>query len=357
MAQADSKDLEARSADGPGGRVLYFEWARCLAAAAVVLIHVTSGIMDNYTVAEVGTARALVWSEMQVALMRWAVPVFLMITGALLLDPGKKAGWEKVGGYVKRMALVLCTFGLAFCLMKEYFAYRALSLEMLGQSVLDLLSDDGFSHMWYVYALIGIYLLLPVFKAFVAAAGKRELEVLLAILFAFTCVVPTVNSAFGTSISTFVWLTSSAFYVFLGYYAHNYMELSREIVVIGLVALVACMGFKAYGIVVLDEYCKFLHGPACFMEALWSLLVFLLMKSFLDRPYAEEGVVAVLSNLSFGIYIVHPLFINALYKAFGCGPWTMPPVVFELSVWAIAFFGSTLLVIALKKTPFFRAFL
>jgi len=357
MTKAIEKHDALEVGEPVGGKVFYFEWARCLAAAMVVLIHVTSGIMDNYSVAEVGTGRALVWSELQIVVMRWAVPIFLMITGALLLNPEKQIGWAKVWKYVKRMVYVLCTFGFAFCLMKELFVYRALTLEMLWQAVLDLLSNDGFSHMWYIYALIGVYLLLPLFKSFVASHDKRELEILLLILFTFTCVIPTINSVFGLNLATFVWFSSSVFYVFMGYYAHNFMELNHRILCVGLVALALNMGLKAWGIVGYGEYWKFLHGPGCFMEALWSITVFLLMKRYLDRPYKARGGVATISRLSFGIYIIHPLFLNILYKGLGWGPWMLPPVIFELVIWAIAFMGSVAFVWLCKKIPWVRTFI
>ena len=336
------------------GKVLYFEWARCLGAAAVVMIHVTSGIMDNYPISEVGVIRALVWSEMQVVLLRWAVPVFFMITGALLLDPDKEIGWKKIGRYVKRMALVLCTWGLAFCVLQRVFMERSISPSLIVCSVIDLLSNKGFSHLWYVYDLIGIYLMLPMLRAWTATSGDRDQRTLLAVLFVFTCVVPTINTAFGLELSIFLWLSSSVFYVMLGYYVHNKIELDKRVMVMGIMSLVTCMALKAYGVVVVGEYWKWLHGPACPLEAAWSVCVFLIMKHHLDRTYSRRGVIERVASLSLGIYVVHPLFINLLYKALGIGPWGLPPVVFETAGWGTAFFGSLTTVIATRHLPVVR---
>ncbi len=339
------------------GKVLYFEWARCLGAASVVMIHVTSGIMDNHTIPEVGVIRALIWSEMQVALLRWAVPVFFMMTGALLLDPRKEVTWRRVWGYVRWMLLVLCTWGLSFCLMQRFFTERSFSLTLIAGSVLDLLSGKGFSHLWYIYALIGVYLLLPVLRAWVATAGDREQRTLLWVLFAFTCVVPTVNSAFGLELSTFLWLSSSVFYVFLGRYAHEKLDLDCKLLAIGIASVIACMALKAYGILAVGDYWKWLHGPSCPLEAVWSLCVFLLMKRWLDCQYRKGGAVERLATLSLGIYIVHPLFINFLYKAFGMGPWSLPPVIFESVCWTVSFLGSIMLASISKRTPLMRSFM
>lgn len=339
------------------GKVLYFEWLRCLGAAAVVMIHVTSGIMDNYPISEVGTARALIWSLMQVALLRRAVPVFFMITGALLLDPSKEIGWSKVWGYVRRMAIVLFTWGFLFCIMQRLFTERALTLSLLTGSLLDLLSNKGFSHLWYIYALIGAYLLLPMLRTWVASADESDQRVMLAILFVFTCVVPTLNAAFGLELSTFVWVTSSVFYVLLGYYAHGRLELNGRMLAVGFGSLLVCMLLKTYGIVAVGEYWKWLHGPACPFEAIWSLCVFLLAKRWFDRQYAERGIVARGADLSFGVYVLHPLFINVLYKVLNWMPWRLPPMVFEATIWSISCMGSVVLIYIARRIPLVRTIL
>ncbi|WP_165173970.1 hypothetical protein [Adlercreutzia sp. ZJ242] len=74
--------------EGPmGQKALYFEWARALGAAAVVLLYVFVIVLDNGSVAQVGVALALAWSEVQVVLTRWAVPAFLMVSGLSCLTP------------------------------------------------------------------------------------------------------------------------------------------------------------------------------------------------------------------------------------------------------------------------------
>ena len=63
---------------------------------------------------------SLFWVEgiAQIPLARWAVPVFFMMSGALILDPGREMPLRKVGRYIWRMAFILLTVGFAFCLME-----------------------------------------------------------------------------------------------------------------------------------------------------------------------------------------------------------------------------------------------
>ena len=133
----------------PSSRVWYLDWLRAFACLAVVLIHCFATLLDNSTVGEVGVGRALAWTEILVICCRWAVPVFLMITGSLLLDPGRNVTWPKVRGYVGRIAGVLLTFGTLFALIEIVFDARSFNVLMLPQALLRVLQGQGWAHLWY----------------------------------------------------------------------------------------------------------------------------------------------------------------------------------------------------------------
>ncbi len=86
-------------------------------------------------------------------------------------------------------------------------------------------------------------------------------------------------------------------------------------------------------------------------------MVFLLFKGHCEKPYGPKGVVAFASSYSFVIYVLHPIFLNIAYKALGLGPWGAPPVLFELSMWAVAFFGSAVVIWVMRKIPGMRRIL
>jgi surface polysaccharide O-acyltransferase-like enzyme len=55
----------------------------------------------------------------------------------------------------------------------------------IGKALLSVFEGKSFAHLWYLYVLIGIYLTLPVFKAFINSASRETIEVLLLVLFVF----------------------------------------------------------------------------------------------------------------------------------------------------------------------------
>lgn len=325
-----------------------------LGAASVVLLHVFSTLTANTDVVELGMSRSLVWSASSIVLTRWAVPVFLMISGALLLDPSRVFSVQKQSRYVLRMVVVLATFGYAYCLMELVFGANGVSAGLLFQALVNLLSGASWDHMWYVYDLIGIYLLLPMLRAFAVNASQAEYRRMLTVLLILSLAVPTVNAALNVHLSTFLWLTSTGFYVLLGRYAVVYLRSPRQWCQIGFICMMISVAVKLY-FVSQGIWASWIELPSNPLIAGQALMVFLVAKRFLDVPCA--GIGARLARTSFGIYLIHPLILNIAYKVLGISPSFYPPLVFELGMWAVAFVGSYLLVCMLMRVPLFRRIL
>ena len=337
-------------------RINSFEWLRALACVAVVLIHVSEGVMASHAVSEAGLPRAAAWALGQVVLCRWAVPVFFMMSGALLLDPGKGAGWGRVRRYASRMAGVLATFGLAFCLMEAVMDGGGLSPAAVAGALANLLAGRSWAHMWYVYALLGIYLLLPAIHAYAASASRRDLRVALCVLFCCTLVAPTVGDLSGVQVDTLIWVTSSVFWFVLGRYAWEWLRLDGRMVALGIASVVATcvMQFAALSA---GSWGNFLRSPSFAIAAPWALLVFLAAKERLERE-PPRPVLAV-ARLSFGVYLLHPVFLNVMQKVLLWVPWegawaSTPPLAFEAVEFAIAFAGSLAVSALLRRVPGFR---
>ena len=334
-------------------RVTYFDWLRAAATLAVVVLHVFNKMLTDHTVAELGVPMVLAWTELQLVLTRWAVPVFLMITGALLLDPKRPIRWDKIATYVARMAGVL----LVFCPVYTCMSARGVSVAAIVDGLGKALTQGSWDHLWYVYALIGLYLLTPILAGYVRSTSYAIQRTTLLVLAIPTLVIPTINFAFGTQIATFVWVSSSLFYYLLGSYAHRHLAADRRIRTLGLGSLATA----AIGIVALvlwqGCYPKWLIRPECPLVALWSLFVFLEAKRRLDGKVPPVPI-ALLSQLSLAIYLVHPLVLIVLYRRLWWMPYeTFPPVVFELVVLGITYGVSIPLAAVLKHLPGLRKIL
>ena len=332
-------------------RITYFDWLRGLATAAVVLLHEFNMVLSTHEIAELGTSLVLSWTWLQILLVRWAVPAFLMISGALLLDPARRIDWPKLGRYLLRLAGALALACPAYACVSA----RGITPVAIGRGLMAALTQSSWDHLWYVYALMGLYVLTPILRGYVKSASEHEQRLTLAVLAVVTLVLPTIRAASSIGLPAFAWVGSSFFYYLLGSYAHRYLRLTRPLLVGGIASLVVTWALSAWLVVGWQWYPLWLIKPACPLVALWSLCIVMAAKSLLDGR-VPPAPVSWLSRHSMGIYLVHPIMFVVLYRRLFWLPYhPLPPVVFELTAYAMALGVSAAIVAVLSRLPGFRA--
>ena len=135
-------------------QIPYIQWLRVFAAAAVVVIHADSAVWPGVSMGSREYVVLTVWES----LVRWPVPVFVMITGALFLN--RKTELRQVlTRYIPHLAA-------AFLFWSGLHALRG------GTDGLLLRFVAGHYHLWYVPFACGVYLTIPFLQAI---AGDRRL--------------------------------------------------------------------------------------------------------------------------------------------------------------------------------------
>lgn len=339
------------------GKIQYFEWARAFGALGIVLLHVFIVICSESSIAVDDPARFAAYRVLGMVFARWGVPVFLMVSGALLLDPSHEVGLAKLRRYVGRMLFVICTFGLLFALMQEYVDLGGLSLAMVGASLRDIVFGTTWDHLWYVYAMVGIYALTPLFRAFAARASRAEYRWVLGFLLVFSFAVPTVNGIMGWGITAFRLTIPSCFtYVLLGHYVHTYLRFDRKWAVAACLSVLAMGAFAVWGTFSPDltpNQVGLIYAPECPLLCVLAVTVFLALRRFLDDvPIERHPLFATIARYSFGIYIIHPLFGHIALRL--TDPLDFPPILYEAALFAVSVAGSLLLTYLLKKLPGFK---
>lgn len=306
-------------------RIEYIDWLRIISAIAVIGIHITMTQPNNYSVQEIGKSNYTILTCVY-TLIQWAVPVFLMISGNLLLHSNKLA-FTKVKKMSLRMGAVLLLFGSAFALLEQVFERKTLEIGMLPNSVLMTLQQKSWSHLWYLYILIGIYLILIPLKRFIDNSSNREICIFTAILIFGNFVIPTINIAFGTKIENYMLFTQYVTYVLLGYiigglHAEDNGREKKAIdnitnrggVQLGLwlFASVIKIIIQYAAVMRCGEGSALILGDRIF-TMIQALSVFCLFKKYMDSIHVGRLAKSI-SRCSFGIYLIHPFFINLLYK-------------------------------------------
>lgn len=100
--------------------------------------------------------------------------------------------------------------------MKFVVENEGVSIRLLPLSLKAVLENQSFNHLWYLYTLIGIYLILPLLRCFVEKASESEIKLVIIALVVLDFLVPLVNSLTGLNTAFEIPLKYPVLYVLLG---------------------------------------------------------------------------------------------------------------------------------------------
>lgn len=282
---------------------------RILATVCVVYLHTCSTLCDNKDIFIMSKAQDIFFNAAY-QMMYWTVPVFFMITGILMLNPNKKIkSKDFVCIYSKRMFLALLVFGIPYALLKLVMKDN-ISVSLLINSVRAVIEDTGFGHLWYLYSLIGIYLALPFLRVFVKNASNEDTKLVLMAFFVMNFIFPIISDITGVHIAFSFPVLYPVFYVLLGYELNKYKEflvLRRKLLLEILVA-----------VIVIVWIANIFNYKAKYLTTYYSPIIVVLsvaiMGLFISKQYEYKMGVWKIDRLCFGVYLIHPFFIQFTYR-------------------------------------------
>ncbi len=332
-----------------------FQYVRALAIIAVVIIHsVYMGILEFGSQASIAQGIAF---RIIMNMMYWAVPCFLITTGALLLGSQKNHDIKYIfRKYILRMVIVLFLFGTVYNLMELiYDAHMTFKIEYLGTALLGVIQGQSWAHMWYLYCIIGIYLLLPLWKVFSDNASDEVIKYVLIVMFVIHSVAE-LTQLFGITFGFYDHIrTIYPFWILMGV-AYNRGILNRfdkiKWPVFIIVSLLIC------SFTVLNE----LYGNKTIQGILFnydSVLIVLqasslyLIISRIQPKQVLKKVLLTIDEKSFGIYVIHMVSVNFIYKFLKINPFGMHGTYLALVIIS-AFAVSFILAAIMRKMPLLK---
>lgn len=282
---------------------LKIEYIRAIAAIGVVAIHtIYSGILYS---GDSTTYYVVLFFTMIKNMLYWAVPCFGMISGFLLLNPDKEISVKIIiRKYLARIIIILLLFGTAFSWIEIVFNSHTISITQIPEAVLMVLKHQTWEHLWYLYALITIYLMLPIWKYIARKSNDFTLVGVIIVLYILSVILNSrdislhmffmMGEAFRRQLISFERIGALAVFggssalILTTVYLHEVLTINLNIM-LGYTSLFVAI--QAY--------------------ALFSLLY----SSSYDRVKRKmKFVMLCISDYSFGIYIVHMFFVNLEYK-------------------------------------------
>lgn len=167
--------------------------AKTAAIFGTLLIHASAAGGFAGAPGSFGWTSALFWN----CLLRSAVPVFFLCSGALLLPPEKEVTVRRVWTkYIPRILAALLFWAAAYEgveLLRGWRAAGVLERTALRQAALNLVLFHHKNHLYYLHIILLVYAVLPLTRRLVAAADRRLLNYALGIWFVLGCLAPTLK--------------------------------------------------------------------------------------------------------------------------------------------------------------------
>ena len=303
-----------------GPRKQFLDVLRVLATCAVVLMHVLTGATDVTDASIVPEYRSLLLSVMD--LVTWCVPIFLLISGYLFLNPERTLTYPvMIKKYCRRIALAILLFGVPYAASELVVAERTFRIRKNPEALKMTLMGHTWSHMWYLYLILFLYLITPLLKKVLRVLPVWGVVAMMAVIFLGSSVAPFLNKVL--DVNSIPVLPDGGVY-FL-YYLCGYFFAVREVCVdkgrnVWLTAAVAVL---ALGMIL----SRTLAGFSIQMAYNYPFTVLLAVLLFAAGwngsikkhriPWQEAGA------LSFAVYLVHPVYVNLLYKFVKITPFTV----------------------------------
>lgn len=323
----------------------HIAWVDLLRIVACFLVVVAHAV-DPF-VAQIGVKDSeFMWGAYIGSLVRPSVPLFVMISGVLLLP----INMNMKDFYAKRAKRLLVPFifwSLALPVLNYlYFSTGIQSSNLYinpdNYTVSNTINkmytfifnfNQDTTPMWYVYMLIGIYLFLPIISAWLVQASKKDIKYFLGIWIASLClpyialIAPYLGYKGDALLGMCTWNSFGMLYYFSGflgyivltYYLKKYplnWSISKRLI-IGIPMYIIGFLLAAYGYIYAN---KNFPGEWNIIEIPWyfcgiivfimTFPVYILMQKIKVK---QSALLTKIASLTFGIFLCHFVFVQIGY--------------------------------------------
>lgn len=342
-------------------RVIWMDYLRILATLSVVILHVSC---QNYDIADLGSFEWKVFVAFD-SISRWGVPVFVMLSGALLLT--KDIPIRKLySKYIPRLAVSFFVWSALYASVYSVVKL-VLEAEPLSFRYIAVHSVTGLLHLWFIPMLIGLYMCIPIFRHLIRSEACTKYYLSLSFIFAF--LIPQVykiaNDFIGGSIAELIGVFNDlssemdmsvvlgyAFYFVLGYllWKTDISKKQRSIVyILGIAGFLSTVLLSVSGSLKNDTPVDY-YGNFTVNVFLEAVSVFIWFKYNVRGNVRTNKYVEFLSKYSFGVYLVH-VFVRDTLSVFGIHSLAFSPVISVPCISVLIFIISYVISFIINKIP------
>lgn len=307
------------------GKIFYFDFIRVLAIFLVIFIHISA--ID--TVKNIGTGQWQITKFLNF-FAHASVPLFFMISGALLLNSSKTKSlsytWKK---RIPRVVIPFVLWSILSTLAVAVYAH-SFSLSNVLKMYAVFLYQPVSPTLWFMYPLIGLYVLSPLIRAMVENANTKLLWYITVVWLITNSLMPTLSYFLPKDISHALDFYPGASFTlmggYIGYFILGYLLTKLDVHRINswllLLVMVVMTLLGNYFSIAFPKSNEGQSYVTSIFIVLMSISTYLLLQKWAEHIHAKsvKATFSILSPLVFGIYLIHnililflePWFINHL---------------------------------------------
>ncbi len=353
----------AKPSSGDPSRLVWLDLLRITASLLIVMLNLSSVQLRTLPVNASGW-RAI---NLYMGAARAATPLFTLVSGILFLGLGKQRTFKQLlSGPVKKIGIIYVFWTILyalFSLLSEPAAPGPLVARFAALLV------NSHYHLWFLPVLISLYLLSPFLQLIVDRGGEQTLKYALVLLVLGLLGHTLVLS--GDFLPMADWVSSIAekfpvgkVLLFAGYFLiSNYLlfYFSTDRKTRAIIYLLGLLGMLANAAVTLLASQRVgatdlrFSDPLTLMTFFVAASIFTFFRFQVSQVHFSERarcLIANLSRLTLGVYLIHPLVSFFLGKTFGLTLLSFNPILSVPMLTLLVFLLSAGVIYGLKKLPF-----
>ncbi len=334
-------------------RIVYLDVLRIIAIFAVILLHVSALEWNNTS------PNTFNWQIYNIydSIVRFCVPVFIMISGALFLDDSREIKIKKLYKHnILRLIIAFVFWSLCYASFNLFYDIVFNKVSVDRSLFINFINEFlyGHYHLNFLFIIGGLYLIVPLLRKISIDKKMCEYFILLSFIFCYMVniisYIPIINDfviAIQEKMNINFVLGYTGYFV-IGHYLHKYNLRPNTKKIIYLLAILSIIGtivISSIWAVKTGVQNQKLYGYLLPNTFFVSVAVFTFIKEKVNKIQFKEKslkMIQKIAYLTFGIYLVHD-FLNIILPKIGISPIMFNPI-FAIPIMSVIVFVCSLLI-------------
>lgn len=308
-------------------RIAFLDYMRVIACFMVIIVHSCEFFFIDGDNIGIRNMEDGFWVSVIDSAFRCSVPLFVMISSYLLV-PVRSGVTTFIKRRMVRVVIPFIIWSILYAVLP--YIWGGMQAPDVKNSLLHLVYNfnDASGHMWFVYMIIGLYLFMPIISPWLEKVNKK-IELCFLLLWVISSFFPYIRTAVGCVYGECYWNEYNMLWYFSGFigylvlahYIRHHLQWNKT----KMVTLGTTLYLIGYIITATIWYNRI--PTSCTLQQLelsWrfctpnvimmSFGAFVIIKAVFSRREGENRIVQEISNLSYGIYLMHIFILGGIYS-------------------------------------------